>query len=149
MCLFGEIVNKEVHLSQGGKIVDECWRNIPAHYPHVFLDEYIIMPNHIHGVIFISDDEVGVQNFEPLQSVDHPTNKFQQIIPRSLDSIVRGFKIGATKWFRQSTDIRVVWQRNYHDRIIRDEDELNRIREYIIYNPVKWDDDEDNPKNWN
>ena len=66
-CLFGEIIDEKVRLTQGGRIADEGWRNIPEHYPHVVLDEYVIMPNHVHGVIFISDDDVGVQNFEPLQ----------------------------------------------------------------------------------
>ena len=73
-------------------------------------------------------------------------NKFQQIIPKSIGSIVRGFKIGVTKWYRQNTDVYTVWQKNYYDRIIRDEDELNRIREYIIYNPEKWATDKENPQ---
>ncbi len=68
-------------------------------------------------------------------------NKYQQIIPKSIGSIVRGFKIGVTKWHRQNTDVYNVWQLNYYDRIIRDEEELNRLREYIIYNPEKWAED--------
>ena len=145
-CLFGEVVDKEMHLTQGGRIVDECWRNIPAHYPHVVLDEYVIMPNHVHGAIFIGHDDVGVQDFEPLQMAEPRENKFQQIIPKSLGSIVRGFKIGVTKWYRQNTDVYNVWQKNYYERIIRDDDELNRIREYIIFNPAKWADDKENPQ---
>jgi len=140
-CLFGEIIDEKVRLTQDGRIADEGWRNIPEHYPHVVLDDYVIMPNHVHGVIFISDDDVGVQNFEPLPVDGLRKNKYQQIIPKSIGSIVRGFKIGVTKWYRQNTDVHTVWQRNYFDRIIRDEDELNRIREYIIFNPAKWADD--------
>ncbi len=82
------------------------------------------MPNHVHGIIVIGYADVGVQNFEPLQMDGPRENKFQQIIPKSIGSIVRGFKIGVTKWFRQNTDIDVVWQRNYFDRVVRDEDEL-------------------------
>ena len=147
-CIFGDIEHEEMRLSEGGKIADECWRNIPMHYPSVFLDEYIIMPNHVHGVILIDNDDVGVQNFEPLQRQVTRENKFQQIIPKSVGSIVRGFKTGVTKWFRQNTGVYTVWQSNYFDRIVRDDDELNRIREYIIYNPLKWADHEDNPQNW-
>ena len=66
-CLFGEIIDETVRFSQGGKIAYECWRNIPAHYPHAVLDEYVIMPNHVHGIIFIGNDNVGVQDFEPLR----------------------------------------------------------------------------------
>ena len=97
-CIFGKIVDEEMRLTQGGRIADECWRNIRAHYLHVVLDEYVIMPNHVHGVIFIGNDDVGVQNFEPLPGNGQRENKFQQIIPKSIGSIVRGFKIGVTKW---------------------------------------------------
>lgn len=69
-------------------------------------------------------------------------NAYQHVIPRSVGSIIRGFKIGVTKNFRQNTDIYVVWQRNYYEHIIRNEIELNRIRQYIIDNPKKWKTDE-------
>jgi len=144
-CLFGRIVDEEMRLTMGGRIADKCWRNIPSHYPHVILDEFVIMPNHVHGVIFTGDEDVGVQNLEPLQMDGPRENKFQQIIPKSIGATVRGFKIGVTKWCRQNTDIHTVWQRNYFDRIIRDKDKLNRIREYIIYNPAKWAEDKENP----
>ncbi len=81
---------------------------------------------------------VGVQNFETLQN----QNAYQHIIPTSIGSIIRGFKIGVTRGFRQNTDIYVVWQRNYYEHIIRNEVELNRIRQYIIDNPEKWKTDE-------
>ena len=134
-----------MRLNQGGGIADECWRNIPAHYPNVVLDRYKTMPNHVHGIIFISPDDVGVQNFEPLQGGGQRENRFRHIIPKSLGSIVRGFKIGVTKWYRQNTDVDKVWQRGYFDRVIRDEDELNRIREYILQNASKWAEDKENP----
>jgi REP element-mobilizing transposase RayT len=127
-------------LNEYGKIVQRCWLEIPQHFPNVRLDEFIIMPNHIHGIIVINND-VGVQNFEPLQ------NKYQKIIPRSIGSIVRGFKIGVTKWFRENTNIYTVWQRNYYEHIIRNEKELNEIRKYIINNPLKWELDIENTEN--
>ena len=92
-------------------------------------------------------DDVGVQDFEPLQRDGTHVNKFQQIIPKSLGSIVRGFKIGVTKWYRQTPAVHEIWQRGYFDRVIRDQDELGRIREYIMANPAKWAEDKENPAN--
>jgi len=149
-CLFGTIVENKMQLNEAGRFVDDCWKQIPTHFPRVILDEYKIMPNHVHGIIMI-EGNVGVQNLEPLQkSLREPTheppeNKFQHIIPNSIGSIVRGFKIGVTKWFRQNTQVHVVWQRNFYEHIIRNDVSLNRIREYIMYNPIRWAADRDNP----
>src|SRR5471030_1217114 len=98
-----------------------------------------------HGIIELAGTVavvgvVGVQNFEPLQP-QQPRNEFQHIIPRSIGSIVRGYKIGVTKFFRDNTDIYHVWQRNYHEHIIRNEQSYWRISEYIINNPVVWEND--------
>ncbi len=149
-CLFGTIVENKMQLNEAGRFVDDCWKQIPTHFPRVILDEHTIMPNHVHGIIMI-EGNVGVQNLEPLQkSLREPTheppeNKFQHIIPNSMGSIVRGFKIGVTKWFRQNTRVHVVWQRNFYEHIIRNDVSLNRIREYIMYNPIRWAADRDNP----
>ena len=161
-CLFGEILNGEMRLNEFGKIANQCWLEIPNHFPQTQLDEYIIMPDHIHGIIVLNDfvgvqnvgtknvgakivgaKIVGAKNFSPLPM---PTPE-QNITPfrspsKTIGSIIRGFKIGVTKWFRQNTDIYVVWQRNFYEHIIRNEDELNRIRQYIIDNPKKWKTDE-------
>ena len=146
-CLFGDVVDGKMVLNGAGRVAQTCWLEIPNHFPNVHLDAFIIMPNHIHGIIFIINDEmgksVGVQNFEPLQRSNQ--NKYQQIIPHSIGSIIRGFKIGVTKWFRHNTDIYTVWQRNYWEHVIRDEKELNHIQEYTINNPLKWDFDDENP----
>lgn len=150
-CLFGEIIDGEMVLNDAGKMVERCWLEIPDHYPSVELDEFVIMPNHIHGIIVIPDF-VGVQDFEPLQQTIKSDksdilkkNRFQHIIPRSIGAIIRGFKIGVTKWFRNNTNIVFVFQRNFYEHIIRDESDLNRIREYIVNNPARWQDDEENP----
>ncbi len=150
-CLFGEIKNdgdlRYCELSEIGKTVNNCWFEIPQHFPNVILDEFIIMPNHIHGIIQITDQPaVGVENFQPLQSM--PTNSFQHAIPKSLASIIRGFKIGVTKWCKQNGHEYFAWQRNYFEHIIRNNTALQKIREYIVNNPLKWFDDTDNPRNW-
>ncbi len=148
-CLFGEILNGEMRLNEFGKIAHQCWLEMPHHFPHVQLDEFVIMPDHIHGIIVLNNIVgVGVQNIESrqqqqnIESRPRQQNAYQHIIPGSIGSIIRGFKIGVTKKFRQNTDIYVVWQRNYYEHMIRNEIELNRIRQYIIDNSKKWKTDE-------
>jgi REP element-mobilizing transposase RayT len=154
--LFGEIINKKMILNDAGKIANECWLKIPEHFPDAVLHEHVVMPNHVHGIIELAgtaaaggENVVGVQNFEPLPSPNFelqppqqpPQNQFQHIIPRSIGSIIRGYKIGVTKFFRDKTDIYRVWQRNYHEHIIRTEQLYWRISEYIINNPYVWEND--------
>ena len=156
-CLFGDMVKSEMRLNVVGQVVETCWRDIPNHFPHARLDAYVIMPNHIHGIIWIDNVEtknvgaesksnvgtesksnVGAKNFSPQPSAFRSPEK-------TLGSIVRGFKIGVTKWVRTNTDIYVVWQRNYYDHIIRNEAALNQIRQYIAENPARWTKDSENP----
>ena len=135
-CLFGDIINGKMILNESGRFAQKCWLDIPKHFPHVYLDEFIIMPNHIHGIIIIDDKYVGAKNFSPLP-FRSPS--------KTVGSIIRGFKIGVTKWFRNNTDVYDVWQRNYWEHVIRDDNDLNRIREYIINNPSQWEMDNENP----
>ena len=144
---FGEIINGKMILNEYGEIANQCWVEIPEHFLDASLDEHIIMPNHIHGIIVIETSMmmVGAQNFVPLQR--EQINKFQHIVPRSLGSIIRGFKIGVTKWCRNNNYNEFQWQKNYYDRIIRNEKELDKIRKYIFENPLKWEIDKNNPEN--
>jgi Transposase and inactivated derivatives len=137
-CLFGEIVDKEMILNDAGRVAEKCWNDIPIHFPHVELDEWVMMPNHIHGILSI----VGAKNFSPLQQP--PTRKTRGT-SKTIGSITRGFKIGVTKWMRQNNVIHHVWQRNYYEHIVRNENEFNRIREYIVNNPIQWEFDRENP----
>jgi len=154
-CLFGEIVDGEMRLNDAGRMVQKCWDDIPVHFPHVELDEFVVMPNHVHGIVLIINtvaanatvdanatvgpniDVVRAKNFSPQQQ-PRGTSK-------TIGSIIRGFKIGVTKWMRQNTVIHNVWQRNYYEHIIRDKDDLDRIREYILRNPAQWESDQENP----
>jgi REP element-mobilizing transposase RayT len=106
----------------------------------VALDTFVVMPNHAHGIVVITE-MVGAKNFSPLPV----THSAMRPPSKTIGSIIRGFKIGATKWFRGNTNIYTIWQRNYYEHIIRDEDEMNRFREYIVNNPLKWAMDENNP----
>ncbi|MGC9031155.1 MAG: transposase, partial [Desulfomonilaceae bacterium] len=87
-CLFGKINDGKMFLNDIGEIAKQCWLEIPNHFPNISLDEFVIMPNHIHGIIILNDNtnfqnNVGVQNFEPLQKPPQ-RNQFQKIIPRSV-----------------------------------------------------------------
>jgi putative transposase len=151
-CLFGDVVNGAMRLNDGGRVAKQCWMAIPDHFPHTTLDAYVIMPNHVHGIIVIAErvaDIVGANNYSPLQYPQQPPEMPPPAPFRSpsktIGSMVRGFKIGVTKWFRANTDVYTVWQRNYYDHVIRDERSLNRIRWYILENPARWHDDRENP----
>jgi REP element-mobilizing transposase RayT len=123
---FGRVVDAEVILTPVGQTAAECWAAIPDHFPFVVLDEYVVMPNHVHGIIIIdkpNDSEAGPNRFGP-QS-------------RNLASIVRGFKIGVTKFARQN-NLPFRWQARYHDRVVRSSKEFERIQHYIRENPRRW-----------
>ncbi len=139
-CIFGEILDEGrgtifCALNKGGKIAEKCLIEIPKHYPKAIVDCFIVMPNHIHMILIIENND-RTQNIVPLQE-----QKFQKIISGSISAIIRGYKIGVTKWFRKNTDIYDVWQRNYHEHIIRNEKSLEKIRNYIENNPEKWEED--------
>jgi len=144
---FGEGVNAEMVLTPLGQAAVDCWDEIPTHFPFVVLGGFVVMPNHIHGIIIIDkpddgDDAVQTQDIAPVQTQDIaslPRNKFG---PQSqnLASIVRGYKIGVTKYAREH-NLPFRWQERYHDHVIRNEGEYERIRKYIEKNPQKWADD--------
>jgi REP element-mobilizing transposase RayT len=144
--LFGKIENKEMILNEAGKIAEACWQEIPEHFPNVKLHEYIIMPNHVHGIVEI----VGAENFLPQYSQTDTVSPVgaENILPQhSIGSIVKGFKIGVTKWFRNNKvgAIKIlssIWQRNYYEHIIRNEQSFEHITAYIINNPSNWADDD-------
>jgi REP element-mobilizing transposase RayT len=138
-CCLGEVIDWEMALSEWGEVVQEVWGALPKHYWHVYLDEFIIMPNHIHGIIQLIDEKPnpgrgGFLN-PPLQQ------------RHGLSEIVRGFKTWSVRRINQIRNTPGVkfWQRSFYDRIIRDERDLDIIRTYIHNNALKWEDDRDNP----
>ena len=152
--LFGSIREGKMYLNKLGQIIRECWNEIPEHYPIVELDKYIIMPNHIHGIIIIRNPIVGAQNLAPgipIRAEDFrslPEDTCQHIIPKTLGSIIRGFKIGVTKYARLKNQNITIWQRNYYEHIIRNQKDYQNIWNYIDLNPDKWEWDKNNPKNF-
>ena len=141
---FGNVVNSGLELSRIGKIAEKCWQEIPKHFPFVTLDKFVVMPNHLHGIIMIdrSDKHVETQDFAPLQDNAWQPNRFGPQ-SKNLASIIRGLKIGVTKYANEHK-IEFKWQRRYYDHIIRNQKSLENIREYIINNPINWDNDRNN-----
>jgi len=127
---FGQVVKDEMILTPLGQAAFDCWVAIPDHFPFVVLDGFVVMPNHVHGIIIIDkpDDSGG----------DRPNRFGPQ--SKNLASIVRGYKIGVTKYARQH-DIGFKWQARYHDHVIRNVGEYERIREYIDENTQRWEED--------
>ena len=126
-----------------GEIANKYWNEILEHFNNFELDEYVIMPNHIHGILIIN--EVAVQNLEPLPIPNNKSiHRYQHIIPRSIGPVIRSFKSSVTHWCKQNGFKNFRWQRNFYEHIIRDENELTRIRKYINENPLKWDSDKEN-----
>jgi REP element-mobilizing transposase RayT len=157
-CLFGTIENGEMILNESGKIANDCWLAIPDHFPHAVLHEHIVMPNHVHGIIEWTGDDVGANHHSPLMGAgrakDHPGRNetgakdfspLQSAEFRSpsqtIGSIVRGFKIGVTKGCRQHTNVHHIWQRNYYEHIIRNARSHRQIADYIATNPLRWEQD--------
>ena len=145
VCFFGDVINGEMKLSSIGKVASQYWREIPNHFPCVQLDAYVVMPNHVHGIIIIGN--VETQDFASLQKQREP-NKFGPQ-SKNLASIIRGYKIGVKKWSTMN-GITFAWQYRFYEHIIRNENDLYDIREYIANNPVKWTEDDENPdkKKW-
>ena len=145
-CLFGDIIDGNMHLNGLGEIVVECWNLIPQHYPSVRIGDYVIMPNHIHGIIAWDNPNIGARSTHPKNG----TEKRKGNTPSpSLGKIVAYFKYQSTKHINQhhNTSGNRIWQRNYHDHIIRNDKDLQRLREYIQNNPMKWELDQLHPDN--
>jgi len=130
-------------LTRIGEVAKEYWLKIPEYHPYVILDQFIIMPNHIHGILIIDKFEelrnletTGLNEVNSVLSNLEYKNKFGPQ-SRNLASLIRGYK-ASVKAFAQKHQIDFEWQRNYYDRIIRDYKEFERIQEYILNNPAKW-----------
>jgi REP element-mobilizing transposase RayT len=139
-CYFGHISNGEMGYSDLGQSAIYCLEQIPAHFPHVEIPVFIVMPNHIHAIIIINaldPNMVETQNFASL----HNETK-QKFGPQSknLASVVRGFKIGVTK-YANDQDFSFAWQPRFHDHIIRNHNEMDHIADYIENNIILWKED--------
>lgn len=178
--LFGGISNLEIQLSEIGEIAKKYWMEIPKHFRRVTLDEWVIMPNHIHGIIVIGykektsrkslehianlTRESGVEfsdylNYQrslykntgenriPASARTNMGSTFGHIKSQSLPIIIAGFKAAVTRMCNKTGNSCFVWQSRYYDHVIRSDNDLYNIREYIKNNPLNWDLDRNYPEN--
>ena len=145
-CLFGDVVDGAMRLNDVGRVVETCWEAIPDHFPHAGLDAYVVMPNHIHGVIVIVRPNVEVP---PTVGATHASPLHHRSGPpkHSIGAVVGAYKSAVSKRINaaRGTPGARVWQRNYYDHVIRNEADLHRIRQYIVDNPARWAEDRENP----
>jgi REP element-mobilizing transposase RayT len=153
-CLFGEIVDYEMILNEAGKMIDEQWNALLERFPDIELDVYQVMPNHFHGiVVIIGAPLVGVPVLETNNISENRAGTSPAPTKNpTLGDIIGAFKSITTHEYILGVDnknwpqfYKRLWQRNYYEHVIRDEADLNRIRDYIQSNPANWDEDEENP----
>lgn len=148
-CLFGEIVDEKMRLNDFGEIVREEWLKTKGIRLNVDLDAFVVMPNHVHGIIMIRDQSVGATRRVDSRRGVSPYAPTEFRSPsNSIGAIIRGFKDASAKRINNVRGMpgHLVWQRNYYEHIIRNEDDLDRIQEYIQINPSNWMADEENPQ---
>ena len=150
-CLLGEIAAGQMVPSEAGSMVQSVWGEITNHYPGVGTDAFVLMPNYVHAIIVLSDSQMGAQGGAspmPDGRAGRPAATL------SLADVVHRFKSLTTALYRRDVAQKGwtpfpkrLWQRNYYEHVIRNQGELEHVREYIANNPTKWDDDDDNPVN--
>lgn len=127
--LFGRILDGAMHLSQAGRIFADCWLQLPHHFPDLELDAFVIMPDHIHGILTITRH----------QRNRHDMTRRECDIPGSLGVIIRSLKSATTREINRTRGLPgSIWQRGYNERIVRSHASLERIRRYIANNPATW-----------
>ncbi len=147
-CFFGNIINGQIILNGAGRMIENNWHNLSQRFANIELDEFIIMPNHLHGVIkiivgaplvgaqkkdnMVAENNVGAGT-RPAPTLGDMIGVFKSI---TTNEYIRNVKNNDWQPFNKR-----LWQRNFYEHIIRDENDLNRVREYIITNPAKWEED--------
>ncbi len=150
LCLFGEVVDGEMQLNDAGRMVKKWWVELNRKFPGVRTDKYVVMPNHFHGIIIIvgadlrvcPDNGMGAHANELGAHIGAPLPEIVQWLKTmTTNEYLRGVKQSGWPPFRGR-----LWQQNYYEHIIRNEDSLNRICQYITENPLRWHLDRENPQ---
>lgn len=146
---FGEIVDGKIILNNYGKIAENVFLNLPNHYTNCLIDEYIFMPNHFHGIIIIYNTMTVGTGFKPAPTSNQPVSTENDNTKKHwLSEIVRWFKTFSSRNINNSqNDFIFSWQRSFFDVIIKNDKQLEKTRQYIIDNPLKWELDKNNPIN--
>lgn len=147
---FGDVVDGEMVSNDICRIANDCWIQIPKHFPFVKLGEYVVMPNHVHGIVIIDKPNDG-RNVEarliaplPTKPMDTPggiTGNKNPMLHENLSKIIRWYK-GRTSFESRKIQANFAWQSRYHDHIIRNDESFHKITEYIKNNPLNWSDDQ-------
>ncbi len=144
-CILGKVTNSKVQLNEYGIIVDNEWTKTAEIRSNIIIDKYIVMPNHLHGIIIILDNGSS-------RNTGHRVPTFEQFgrpTSNSIPTIIRSFKAVTKKRINETRKSygKAVWQPRFYEHIIRNRDELDKIRQYIIDNPLQWELDSKNPDN--
>lgn len=142
-CWFGDVVNERVEYNHLGYIAYSFWKALPQRFSHIELDAFIVMPNHLHGILIIGD---LLNHIQPNNT--SKKEQFGKPVVGSIPTVIRSFKSAVTKRINLMRRIPEppVWQSNYYESIIRIETGLDKVRQYIINNPRQWEIDQENPK---
>lgn len=159
-CFFGNVVEQEMLLNDKGQMVRKWWAELVNKFRDIELDEFIIMPNHMHGIISIVGADLRVCPTDLRVCPDNNANSTNNPMEKGehtgspLHKIIQWFKTMTTGEYFKNIKVKQwapvnkrLWQRNYYEHIIRNEKELTEIRQYILNNPLKWDLDNENPLN--
>lgn len=158
-CIFGEIVADVMRLNELGAIVQECWEDILDHFPHVTVDVFAVMPNHVHGILFLHDDGRGLVYsddgrgtkvpFLGIYSAPAPREsqieQFGKPTIGSIPTILRAYKAAVTRRAGRELNSANIWQRNYNEHILRGQADYERVAGYVLTNPSNWYNDDENP----
>ena len=135
-------------LNDIGRTVTDCWRAIPDHFRNTALDEFVVMPNHIHGIIVIKDNDPLRDDGDSARNNDRcslPKPRNMELLPK----IISQYKSSVTRIIRkQRNNHSFGWQKSFYDHVIRNDEDLYRIRAYIQNNPLNWELDKNNIANW-
>jgi putative transposase len=144
LCLLGKIADGKMELSQFGRIIDECWQWLFKRYSYLHCDAYVIMPNHLHAIMMITDQTCrGGSRTAPTECRQDDVDRKRKPLGR----LIGAFKTVSTKQINvlRKTPGQVFWQRNYYEHVIRNDKSGGKIRQYIYENPLFWEHDEENP----
>lgn len=142
-CFLGEIIDEGMHLNKAGEMIEKLWLKLPDKFSQIELDSFIIMPNHFHGIINILKSDLPFSSSIDKENVTPLPEIIQWFKTMTTNKYIKGVKNYGWTAFNGK-----LWQRNYYEHVIRNDESLNKTREYIEYNPHKWKDDVDNPENF-
>jgi REP element-mobilizing transposase RayT len=141
--LFGTVTDGKVRLNDAGRIIQNMWSELPGRFSQIDVGSFVVMPNHIHGVIVVGAQFIAPSNSPPGMVEDAARGAMNRA--PTVGEVIRVYKAVSARAIRSTINADFRWQRNYYEHIVRNEESLNRIRQYIVDNPIRWDSDRDNP----